>query len=71
MERGKSLRRGHRVSQGDIKVPLPALLGPLMGLCYVLIIPTFVVGIFIFNAIHWGIHRVAIMLHRAAHTSAG
>lgn len=53
----------------DRKVPFPAIVGPLLGLVYSLLLPSIVVAAFIGNVGYWIAQRVSILVRKTAHAS--
>jgi len=65
MKTDKSLMVGVAVSRGDAKVPVPAIVGPILGLLYIVVLPFMGVATFILSSGHRAMQSLTTMRRRA------
>ncbi len=65
MKTDKSLMVGAAVSHGDAKVPVPAIVGPILGLLYIVVLPFMGVATFILSSGHRTMQSLTPIRRRA------
>ncbi len=69
MKTDKSLRVGFEVGHRDVPMPIPAIVGPLLGLVYIIVLPLVGVAALVLASGYRATQSLATMWRRATHAT--